>query len=149
LSFPAAELEQVEARSGNGAVLATGADIDRAAAGGDIAGFTIIPAFMGLLGAAGALPVHYTERLAEREARRDRAARAFLDVFTSRALVLHYEAWKKYRLAMQYELDRRERFLPLVLSLSGLGAGLRDRLSDEAGGVFDEAIAQYAGAVRQ
>src|SRR5690606_41186655 len=66
------------------------------------------------------------------------------------SVALHYAAWKKYRLAMQYELDRRERFLPLMLSLSGVGLdGLRDRLAAGEGAVFDQAIAHYAGAVRQ
>ncbi|MGO1540979.1 MAG: type VI secretion system baseplate subunit TssG [Luteimonas sp.] len=151
LAFPAAELEQVEARSAGGEALALAADIEDALQAEGIGDITITPAFMGLLGALGALPTHYTEFLGERETyHRDRAARAFLDMFTSRALALHYEAWKKYRLPMQYELDRRERFLPLVLSLSGVGTdGLRDRLSEGDGGVFDQAIAHYAGAVRQ
>src|SRR5690606_7884789 len=66
------------------------------------------------------------------------------------SVALHYAAWKKYRLAMQYELDRRERFLPLMLSLFGVGLdGLRDRLAAGEGAVFDQAIAHYAGAVRQ
>lgn len=149
LAFPASELERVEARTGAGDALVP--DGGTAVEDGAVDGITITPAFMGLLGALGALPTHYTEFLGERETyHRDRAARAFLDIFTSRALTLHYEAWKKYRLAMQYELDQRERFLPLVLSLSGVGMdGLRDRLAEGEGGVFDQAIAHYAGALRQ
>jgi type VI secretion system protein ImpH len=111
----------------------------------------LTPAFMGLLGTAGALPLHYTELLGERETyQRDRTARAFLDIFTTRAVTLHYAAWKKYRLPQQYELDQRERFLPLVLSLAGLGLpGLRERMADGQGDVFDQAVAHYAGAIRQ
>ena len=151
LAFPSAELEDARAIGSDGRALDSAEAIEQAAADGDIGDITITPAFMGLLGTVGALPTHYTEFLHEREVwHRDRAARAFLDIFTNRALALHYAAWKKYRLAMQYELDRRERFLPLMLSLTGVGMeGLRDRLAEGEGAVFDQAIAHYAGAVRQ
>lgn len=151
LAFPAAELEDARATGRDGRALDSAEAIEQAAADGDIGEITVTPAFMGLLGTVGALPTHYTEFLNERETwHRDRAARAFLDIFTNRALALHYAAWKKYRLAMQYELDRRERFLPLMLSLTGVGMdGLRDRLAEGEGAVFDQAIAHYAGAVRQ
>ncbi|WP_407351815.1 type VI secretion system baseplate subunit TssG [Luteimonas sp. R10] len=151
LGFPAAELEEVRAWSTEGEALAHSAALEHAIATESIGQVHITPAFMGLLGTTGALPLHYTELLHEREVyHRDRAARAFLDIFTSRVLAQHYAAWKKYRLAMQYELDRRERFLPLVLSLSGVGLpGLRDRMADGQGDVFDQAIAYYAGGVRQ
>src|SRR5690606_3941693 len=90
----------------------------------------IAPAFVGLLGVGGALPIFYTELLAQREAYdRDTGARAFLDVFLHRAVVLFYEAWRKHRLPVQFETDRRNRFLPLMLSMGGIGhPGLRDRL---------------------
>ncbi|MGY0559326.1 type VI secretion system baseplate subunit TssG [Luteimonas sp. A277] len=151
LAFPAAEIESAQARTTEGGPLALPEEIEEAAASGNIGDITLTPAFMGLLGTVGALPTHYTEFLQERETyQRDRAARAFLDMFTNRAVALHYAAWKKYRLAMQYELDRKEKFLPLVLSLAGVGmTGLRDRLAEGEGGVFDQAIAHYAGAVRQ
>jgi len=108
------------------------------------------PLFMGLLGTSGALPLHYTETLQQRELyARDHAARAFLDIFSTRAVSLHYAAWKKNRIAIQYEIDGRERFLPLVLALAGLGQhGLRERLHDGYGDVFDESVAYYAGLIR-
>lgn len=151
LAFPAAELESAQARSVDDAPLDQPEAIDEAALQGTVGNITLTPAFMGLLGTVGALPTHYTEFLHERETyQRDRAARAFLDIFTNRAVALHYAAWKKYRLGMQYELDRKEKFLPLVLALGGVGmAGLRDRLAQGEGGMFDQAIAHYAGAVRQ
>src|SRR5690606_11016783 len=99
----------------------------------------------------GVLPLHYTETLAARETyQRDHAPRAFLDIFSNRAVALHYAAWKKHRLAIQYELDGDEKFLPLVLALSGLGmASLRGRLQDGEGDVFDQSIAHHAGSIRQ
>jgi len=111
----------------------------------------ITPAFMGMLGIHGTLPVHYTEAVEQRERfDRDRSARAFFDLFSNRVLGQFYRAWRKYRLAVQYETDRRNRFLPLVLSLGGLGFdALRDRLAASPGRIDDESIAHFAGLLRQ
>jgi type VI secretion system protein ImpH len=111
----------------------------------------ITPAFMGLLGTGGALPTFYTEMLAERETyHRDTAARAFLDIFQHRAVALFYQAWRKHRLPVQYESDRRNNFLPQVLALAGLGQrSLRDRLHGDEGGVADDTLAYFAGLLQQ
>lgn len=111
----------------------------------------ITPAFMGLLGTGGALPTFYTEMLAERETyHRDTAARAFLDIFQHRAVALFYQAWRKHRLPVQYETDRRQQFLPLVLAVAGVGQrALRDRLHGDEGGVADETLAFFSGLLQQ
>jgi type VI secretion system protein ImpH len=116
-----------------------------------VAHIEMTPAFIGLLGAAGALPVFYTELFAQRELHhKDTAARAFMDIFLHRAVVLFYQAWRKHRLSIQFETDRRNRFLPLVLAVAGLGQkSLRDRLSARAGGVSDDTLAYFAGALQQ
>ncbi len=110
----------------------------------------ITPAFMSLLGSGGALPIFYTELLAERETyHRDTAARAFLDIFQHRAVSLFYEAWRKNRLAVQFEADRRNKFLPLVLSLAGAGQNaLRERLRGKEGGVADDTLAYFSGLLQ-
>lgn len=111
----------------------------------------ITPAFMGLLGANGALPAHYTERVAEYvHAHKDEGPRAFLDVFSNRSLLLFYEAWRKYRLELKYHVDGSDSFLPLLLSLAGLGQrALRRRVAaDEDGAVLDESLGYFAAAVR-
>lgn len=110
----------------------------------------ITPAFMSLLGSGGALPIFYTELLAERETyHRDTAARAFLDIFQHRAVSLFYEAWRKNRLAVQFETDRRNKFLPLVLSLAGTGQNaLRERLHGREGGVADDTLAYFSGILQ-
>ncbi|AOD14989.1 type VI secretion system baseplate subunit TssG [Xanthomonas fragariae] len=152
LAFPATELDPVgQAYSQDGERLESDAALAFAIETESLGEVHLTPNFMGLLGTSGALPLHYTETLHERELyQRDRTPRAFLDMFSNRAVALHYAAWKKHRLALQYELDRRERFLPLVLSLLGMGMpGLRDRMVDGGGGVFDQAVAYYAGAIRQ
>jgi len=116
-----------------------------------VAKVQITPAFMGLLGVGGALPSFYTELFAQREqSHRDDAARAFLDIFQHRAVVLAYQAWRKHRLHVQFESDRRNRFLPMVLAIAGVGQGaLRDRMGAQQGGVSDDAAAFYAGALQQ
>lgn len=117
----------------------------------EVARIDLTPAFMGLLGVTGALPLYYTETLAQREYHhKDRAARAFLDVFSHRAVALFYQAWRKHRLAVQYEGAQRQRFLPEVLALAGLGQrGLRERMAGALGGVADESLAFHAGALQR
>lgn len=120
-------------------------------ASGELERVEITPRFMGLLGVNGSLPIHYTEQVIEHERfRRDQSGRAFLDLFSNRAVSHFYRAWKKYKLAIQYESDRRNRFLPLILSLAGLGFdALRERLNQAPGRIDDESIAFFAGLLRQ
>jgi type VI secretion system protein ImpH len=144
LSFPASEIAQLAVRRHEEeAGSANGEGIER---------IDLTPAFMGLLGAGGALPLFYTELLSAREEapHRDPAARAFLDIFQHRAVSLFHEAWNKHRLPLQSEREGEERFLPMALSLAGVGqASLRSRLRPEGGGVADHALAYYAGALQQ
>lgn len=153
LSFPASEIAQLvalrralpaaaEDPAGAGARQPAAADYERV---------EITPAFISLLGAGGTLPIHYTELFARRETlQRDPAARAFLDIFLHRATVLFYQAWRKHRLPLQFEADRRHRALPLMLSLAGLGhRSLHRRLHPGEGGVADDALAFYAGALQR
>ncbi|MDR1075791.1 MAG: type VI secretion system baseplate subunit TssG [Xanthomonadaceae bacterium] len=151
LSFPASEIESIDSYSTDDVRLDREAAIEHAVSMESVGKVHLTPAFSGLLGISGVLPLHYTEMLAQREIyERDRTARAFLDIFNNRALALHYQAWKKYRLGVQYELDRRERFLPLILALSGLGMrALRDQFVDGHGDIHDQAIAHFAGGMRQ
>ena len=111
----------------------------------------LTPTFMGLLGGTGVLPVHYTERIAEHLFNeKDEGARAFLDTFSTRSLALFYEAWRKYRLALKYQVDGQDQFLPLLLGLAGLGnTSLRQRLSRrQDGAVLDESIGYFAASIR-
>lgn len=118
---------------------------------GDLEQVEITPRFMGMLGVNGTLPIHYTEQVILRERfQRDTSGRAFLDLFNNRAVSHFYRAWKKYKLAIQYETDRHNRFLPLVLSLGGLGFdALRDRMHRGPGAINDESIAYLVGLLRQ
>lgn len=158
LSFPPSEIEQLRVVARELGPLEPTAPHRSAPAGSSpptslalLQHIEITPAFMGLLGVAGALPMHYTESIAQRELyQKDFAARAFLDLFSHRAVSMFHAAWRKHRLPLQYEEDRRRYFLPLVLSLAGFGqVPLRDRLDPAGGGVDDHSLAFFAGAIHQ
>lgn len=151
MGYPSAEIQDMQAWSDQGDLLDRDEAVEHALITESIQRIRITPAFMGMLGPYGAMPLHYSEQIAQREVyHRDRAARAFMDLFTTRAVALHYAAWKKYRPALGYELDRKNQFLPLLLALSGMGMpGMRERLLDGRGDVFDHALAYYAGHLRQ
>ncbi|WP_374438901.1 type VI secretion system baseplate subunit TssG [Inhella sp.] len=115
-----------------------------------LAGVEITPAFIGFTGATGTLPSFYTELIALREQQKDGAARAFLDLFLQRSAVQLYQAWRKSRLPLRYEQDRRRHFTPMLLSIAGVGQeALRERLRAAEGGVADESLAFYAGRLQQ
>jgi type VI secretion system protein ImpH len=149
LSFPASQLEamQTEPRDLPRDPRSLGAALQSHR----LTYIRITPAFMGLLGGNGALPLHYTERIAAQLlVDKDEGARAFLDTFSNRSLALFYEAWRKYRMELKYQIDGKDSFLPLLLSLAGLGnAALRKRLTDDDGGaVLDESIGYFAASMR-
>lgn len=149
LGFPASEIEQLELLANTPEQGLERVERWQAHFQKHLESVTLTPAFFGLLGGQGALPLSYTERLGEREVfHRDRAARAFLDIFSNRATALFYGAWKKYRLALQYELDRQGRFLPLTQALCGLTQHSRSK-ETASGGVSDQALAYYSGAIGQ
>jgi type VI secretion system protein ImpH len=106
----------------------------------------MVVTFLGLTGAAGALPYHYTALLLRRVRLKDQALRDFLDLFHHRLLSLFYRAWEKYRLPFAYERSRFDGNAEDAVSqglycLVGLGTGgLRRRLAFD-----DEAFLYYAG----
>ncbi len=156
LSFAPSEIAQLEVRPRPEPAAESRRDADtanpaEAGTTGAIERLELTPAFMGLLGLNGALPMFYTEQFQQREQyQRDTAGRAFLDIFQHRAVALFYQAWRKHRLPLQYEQNRRQHFLPMMLSIAGVGQGaLQDRLKAGEGGVADDALAYYAGALQQ
>ncbi|MEX0143810.1 type VI secretion system baseplate subunit TssG [Massilia sp. LMS1-1-1.1] len=96
----------------------------------------LTPAFMGLLGCQGSLPSHYSERIAAHQySERDNSARAFLDLFSSRAVALFYQAWQKYRIE---QAGHSGDFLSRLLALAACHPG-----QDEA------AAGLYSGLLQQ
>jgi len=117
---------------------------------GQLDSLALTPAFMGFLGGSGTLPAHYSERISAHEMyEKDQGPRAFLDTFSNRSVALFFKAWRKYRLEFQYQVDGKDSFLPLLMSLAGLGhQALQDRLSDDGLGLLDESIGHFAAAMR-
>ncbi|MCK7513703.1 MAG: type VI secretion system baseplate subunit TssG [Desulfobacterales bacterium] len=118
---------------------------------GELERVEVIPSFMGMLGINGTLPIHYTEQVIRHERfKKDESGRAFLDLFTQQGGGAFLPRLEKIRLPILYENDRRNRFLPLVLSLGGLGFdALRQRLGSSPGAIDDESIAWLTGLLRQ
>jgi len=116
------------------------------AAAPDADGYRLTPGFMSLLGAHGALPLHVTERLLALPADDPDAgaARAFLDMFSTRMLALWYRAWQKYRVE-HLVAGPRDAYLPLLLALAGVPAGA----TFAAHGVADADLGAFAGLLRR
>ena len=112
LSFPASEIASIKAE-----FLAPPADQTGAAAPTRI---NMTPAFIGLLGANGSLPFHYSERIAAQQLHhRDDSARAFLDVLSNRMVGLFFEAWGKYRLESRVDTHGADQLRGLLEQLGG------------------------------
>ena len=131
--FPAS---QVEALATNG--IADADALLQALLSGHSQPIHLTPTFMGLLGCRGSLPSHYSERIAAHQyCERDTSPRAFLDLFSSRAVALFYQAWQKYRIELAgHGGDFLSRLLALAACQSGQG-------QDEA------AIGLYSGLLQQ
>jgi type VI secretion system protein ImpH len=100
LSFPASEIESLRVEH---------------------ARIVITPAFIGLLGAGGALPLHDTERAAAKTGPgADESWQPFVDLFSNRVVGLFYEAWGKYRVEHGLDTRARDDLLPLLSALGGL-----------------------------
>lgn len=78
-------------------------------------------AFMGLVGPSGVLPHWYNELALERQRQKDSSFTAFLDIFHHRLTTLFYLAWKKYRVAAQYQPGVKDKTSRYLLSFCGLG----------------------------
>ena len=100
--------------------------------------------FMGMVGASGVLPVHYTELVMDRVRYGDTTMWAFLDMFTHRAVSLFFRAWEKYRFPVAYERGKDD-FTEYLFDFAGLGTkGLRGRMA-----LHDESLLPYSGLIAQ
>lgn len=98
----------------------------------------ITPSFMGLLGSSGALPHHYTERIAAHEQReQDDGPRAFLDLLSHRALAMFCQAWATHRPECMRDGEGGDGYLAKLLMLAGAPPPLD-------GAICRESFARYA-----
>lgn len=109
--------------------------------------------FMGLTGAQGVLPFHYTEMILKQLKIKDKSLSHFFDLFNHRTISLFYQASNKYKLPIEYERKKlnppttkpRNDHTQILLSLIGLGTKhLTDRLY-----INDESLFYYSGLLSQ
>ncbi|MFM2085385.1 MAG: hypothetical protein RLZZ237_254, partial [Pseudomonadota bacterium] len=106
---------------------------------------TLTPAFIGLLGVSGTLPLHHSERIAAyRHLTKDSGVSAFLGIFSHRMVVLFCQAWGKYRLEDALDTQARDDQLPLLMALAGVQRNALP-VSSEDGAVTRDVAAWYAG----
>jgi type VI secretion system protein ImpH len=136
LAFPASDIDALQLEQGQGP------------ASTNTMRLRVRTAVMGLLGLSGALPLHYTERIAAWEhATRDEGPRAFYDAFSSRQVALFYRAWRKYRVRGGADEHNRDRFLAQLVALAG--AGWQGQGPGQPGsGLAFENLAYFAAQLR-
>lgn len=101
----------------------------------DDSGVRVTPAFMGILGSQGVLPLHYSERIGRYERdNNDGGPRAFLDTLSHRPLSLFYKAWARNR------PDDNDNLLNALSALAGVH--LKQNLVER------ETLAFYAAHIR-
>lgn len=99
-------------------------------------GVRITPAFIGMLGSQGVLPLHYSERIARHERdHNDGAPRAFIDLLSHRPVQMFYQAWARQRPECE-----EETFLSMLNALAGT------QIHDES--IDRETLAFYAMQIR-
>ena len=107
---------------------------------------------MGLTGAMGVLPYHYTELFQKRQKAKDTGLKHFLDLFQHRMLSLFYRAGVKYRLPVSYEQGKRHHELDGIDNLSyALHAliGLAEPGARQRHSTPDEGLLRHAGLLAQ
>lgn len=136
LAFPASDIDALQLEQGQGS------------GGANAMRLRVRTAVMGLLGLNGALPLHYTERIAAWEhATRDEGPRAFYDAFSSRQVALFYRAWRKYRVRGGADEHNRDRFLAQLVALAGAGWQAPGQ-GQPGGGLAFENLAYFAAQLR-
>ncbi|MBY0229073.1 MAG: type VI secretion system baseplate subunit TssG, partial [Gemmataceae bacterium] len=101
--------------------------------------------FLGLVGASGVLPHHYTSLILSRLRDKDETMRRFFDLFAHRLVSFFHRAWEKYRLPFSHERAAAEggddASAWALYCFAGMGTeGLRGRLA-----VPDSVSLFYAG----
>ncbi len=137
LAFPSSEIESIK----------------RVEKNSGISQWEMIVNLMGLTGAMGVLPYHYTELILKRHKQKDETMSRFFDLFNHRTLSLFFQASVKYNPAISYERNklrnsRQQQHDPqttALLSLIGLGTkSLQNRLYTK-----DESLIYYSGLFTQ
>lgn len=109
--------------------------------------------FIGLTGAMGVMPFHYTEMVLQRLKVKDPSLSSFLDLFNHRTSSLFFQASNKYRLPIEYERSQLYKKNNLghckhtLALLSMLGLGNQNLTNRQA--MPDESLIFYSGLLTQ
>lgn len=104
-------------------------------------GVALTPAFIGLLGGCGALPLHDTRHIADLPPGEWRdGVCAFMDLLSSRLVALHCQAGERHRPEYGLAAGGDDGLLPLLLALSGA--------QPAPAHPYDHVAAYYAGLLR-
>jgi type VI secretion system protein ImpH len=146
-SFPPSEVAALWSRTDDNRAILTDQDLLVALQTDPDACIHITPACIGLLGASGVLPSHYTDKVVAAQRRQyDDGPRAFMDLLLHRAPLRFYEAWAAYRIECRPDRhDEPGHFLSMQLALAGRWPPQPDQAT---GSVSPEAIAHYAQLFR-
>ncbi|WP_300750992.1 type VI secretion system baseplate subunit TssG [Janthinobacterium sp.] len=147
LSFPSSQIEALRTEPAGSA---TDIALLQATRHADSAKVFLTPAFLGLLGVGGTLPLHYTQRIGVAQRwNRDDSARAFMDIFSQRMVAMFFQAWGKYRLEHRLDMGDEDGQLPLLLVLAGVHRNVPAASGDgDACEVANEVAGFYAGLLR-
>lgn len=108
----------------------------------------VTPTLFGLLGVSGTLPVHYTERIGMHLIlEKNDGPRAFFDTFSTRAVTLFFEAWRKYRPEFRRRTLAPHGFLNQLLSIAGSVDQFSSNSIPETH-VQPDTLAYFAAAIR-
>ena len=141
LAFPPGEIEALTIAADS--PVDTDAALHSTHASGQLRRVFVTPAFMGFLGTHGVLPYCYTDAVAAQiHDDKNEAARAFLDTFSHRSMVLFYRAWQRCRIEYRVDTGGKDGFLPVQLALAGKVASPPTALPDSV-------AAHYAAVIRQ
>lgn len=103
------------------------------------------PAFIGLLGSNGTLPLHYSERIATQQVNeKDESARAFLDILSNRMVGLFFLASGKYRLESKVDTHGIDPLRTMLMQLGGFSV---ENLSAKNNGEHD-VLAYFSATLR-
>ncbi len=109
--------------------------------------------FLGLTGAMGVMPFHYTEMMLQRLKEKDTAFAEFLNFFNHRTTSLFFQASAKYRLPLEYERSKLHQanktkvctHTQALLSFLGMGTeSLQNRQT-----LRDESLIYFSGLFTQ
>lgn len=139
--FPASQIEALDIETtANNSLSDDEASLISAIDRGELNRICITPAFFGLLGNHGALPSHYSDRIAAHlHTHKNSGAQAYFDLFSNRLVALFYQAWRKHRLELTSEKTGTAALMPILLSIAG----------SKIHAVPDEVAAYYASAFAQ